>query len=381
LGGEFQVNSYTDYSQFAPAVAMDGSGNFVVVWESYYQDGYGDGIFGRRFDSSGLAQATEFQINTSTDDSQYAAAVAMDGAGGFVVVWQSNYQDGSGAGVFARRFASSGLAVGGEFQVNASTEYFQGSPAVAATGASNFVVVWQDYYAGTMARRVDSSGQPTGDEFQVNNSTGGYIYPKVAGNPAGFLVVWAAYDQALIDRDILGRQFGTSGMPVGGEFQINTTTAMTQNHPAVAANAAGGFVVVWQSEGQDGSGYGVFGQRFAAEAFIIDVDGNGEVDALTDALLILRYIFGFRDATLIAGAVGPGCTRCLADEIESFIAANITSFDVDGNGDVDALTDALLILRYVFGFRGATLIAGAVGPGCTRCLAPEIEGYLDPLVP
>ena len=54
----------------------------------------------------------------------------------------------------------------------------------------------------------------------------------------------------------------------------------------------------------------------------------------------------------------------------------VADFDIDGNGLVEPLTDTLLALRYVFGFRGGTLITGAVGAGCTRCTAPEIEAYM-----
>lgn len=50
--------------------------------------------------------------------------------------------------------------------------------------------------------------------------------------------------------------------------------------------------------------------------------------------------------------------------------------DIDGNGVVDALTDGLLLLRWQFGLRGASLIAGAVDPNATRNTAPLIEAYL-----
>ena len=36
------------------------------------------------------------------------------------------------------------------------------------------------------------------------------------------------------------------------------------------------------------------------------------------------------------------------------------------------LTDGLLVLRHLFGFTGATLTGGALGDGCTRCLAADI---------
>ncbi len=119
------------------------------------------------------------------------------------------------------------------------------------------------------------------------------------------------------------------------------------------------------------------------DTFSLDVDGNGTAAALEDGLLTIRYEFGFRGATLITGAVGTGCTRCTAAAIETYLAqceaAKIT--DIDGNNAIAALEDGLLTVRYEFGFTGATLITGAVGTGCTRCTAAAIEAYLGSLKP
>jgi len=115
----------------------------------------------------------------------------------------------------------------------------------------------------------------------------------------------------------------------------------------------------------------------------LDVDGNNTAAALEDGLLTIRYEFGFRGATLITGAVAAGCTRCTAAAIETYLAqcevAKTT--DIDGNNAVAALEDGLLTIRYEFGFRGATLITGAVGASCTRCTAAAIESYLGSLTP
>ena len=89
LGPEFQVNSYTTSHQASPAVAADGSGNFVVVWESYYQDGSLWGAFGQRFNSAGSPVGSEFQVNIFTTGAQGAVAVAGGVSGSFVVVWES----------------------------------------------------------------------------------------------------------------------------------------------------------------------------------------------------------------------------------------------------------------------------------------------------
>lgn len=109
-----------------------------------------------------------------------------------------------------------------------------------------------------------------------------------------------------------------------------------------------------------------------------DVDRNGRVDALTDGLLFIRHLFGYRGESLIDSALGSDCTRCTSAEIEAFLnqCAVTGASDIDGNGVIDALTDGLLKIRFIFGLRGAALINHSVGDHCLRCTATEIEAYL-----
>ena len=86
-------------------MASDSSGNFVVVWESNNQDGSSSGVFGQRYDSTGAALGPEFRVNTYTTDLQRFPAVASDSSGNFVVVWKS-YQDGSNYDVFGQRYGA-----------------------------------------------------------------------------------------------------------------------------------------------------------------------------------------------------------------------------------------------------------------------------------
>jgi uncharacterized repeat protein (TIGR03806 family) len=115
----------------------------------------------------------------------------------------------------------------------------------------------------------------------------------------------------------------------------------------------------------------------------LDVDGNGNIDGLTDGLLFIRHIFGIRDESLIINAIADNCTNCKAPEIESIIENCAASgvLDIDGNGKIDALSDGLLTIRYLLDVRGAALTNGSVGDGCTRCTAIEIEDYLQNLIP
>src|SRR6188474_823473 len=108
LGPELPINTYTTGAQSRPAVAADAIGNFVVVWTSEGQDGSGNGVFGQRYDSEGTALGAEFPVNTYTTNDQESPSAAMDPSGRFVVVWQSQLQDGSDWGVFAQRFDADG---------------------------------------------------------------------------------------------------------------------------------------------------------------------------------------------------------------------------------------------------------------------------------
>jgi hypothetical protein len=270
LGNEFRVNTYTASSQFGPAVAADSSGNFVVVWASSFQDGSFSGIYGQRYESSGIPLGNEFRVNTSTTNYQVNPTVAMDSAGNFVVVWWSRYPipPGTGFGVSGQRFASSGVPLGPEFRVNTSTGNLRYS-VVGADSMGDFVVVWhndgQDGSGlGVFCQRFASSGMPLGSEFRVNTyTTGSQGYSAVAVDASGnFVVAWQGSSQDGSSYGVFGQRFANSGSPLGPEFRVNDFTPSYQGRPRIAADAAGNFVVVWQSQGQDGSNYGVFGQRF-----------------------------------------------------------------------------------------------------------------------
>ena len=83
---------------------------------------------------------------------------------------------------------------------------------------------------------------------------------------------------------------------------------------------------------------------------------------------------------LTSAAVDTACVRCPAETIDVHLSAIVKLLDIDGNGAADPLTDGILIVRWLFGFKGATLTAGAVDLAhCTRCDAPAIEAYLTTL--
>ena len=112
---------------------------------------------------------------------------------------------------------------------------------------------------------------------------------------------------------------------------------------------------------------------------VLDVDGNGIVHALSDGMLILRWMFELRGNDLIANAVAGNCERCTIEEIEQYLTQHNDALDIDDNDLVHALSDGMLILRWMFELRGNDLVANAVAGNCKRCTIEEIEQYLEDL--
>lgn len=102
LSGEIQVNDYTSYDQDDARIAMDSDGNFIVVWESYDQDGDDNGVYYKQFNSSCVALTGELPVNEETNNSQDDATVGLNDAGNIAFAWESQQQDGDSDGVFTR---------------------------------------------------------------------------------------------------------------------------------------------------------------------------------------------------------------------------------------------------------------------------------------
>jgi hypothetical protein len=115
--------------------------------------------------------------------------------------------------------------------------------------------------------------------------------------------------------------------------------------------------------------------------FSFDVDESLKAQPLTDGLLVIRHLFGFSGDSLTSGAVSGGASRDSSDSIASYLTDADSQLDIDGDGESKPLTDGLLLIRYLFGFSGDSLISGAVGTGAERDTAEEVEAYIQERVP
>jgi hypothetical protein len=402
-GNELLVNTYTTSGQTQPAIDADANGRFTVVWtNTATQDGSEYGIFGQRYSATGGKRGGEFQINEFTSGTQWHPDVGVAADGTFVVVWQDeDGRDGFADGIFGRRFANNGDALGADFQVNSTTQRDQQYPTLSVGADGSFVVAFTSLgkddssaaaESGIFARRFDSSGAPLGNEFQVNVfTTGDQTLPDVAMQPSGgFIVVWQDHEQVGAP-GIFGRLYDATGAPEGSEFDIPENVGTTKERPRVATGSDGSFTVAWESSPQDGSSRGMFARRFAADATplsaefqvnsftigsqyqaAISSDGAEEVVVVWQSPQDGRAdgIFGQRLNTdvVASGTCGDPISFAASTAARSFSGAAVTASDalatlqaavgllscqlcvcdVNGSNTLSS-TDALIILQFAVG--------------------------------
>ena len=209
---------------------------------------------------------SEFQVNTHTDGAQQYPAVTGLLEGDWVVVWLSLFQDGLTFSVRGLRYSgATGAKAGVEFMLNENTNVFRDEPDLAPLPDGGFVTVWSDgptsNDANIVYRQYGNTGSPLGGPQVINTFTDNYQrYPAVASKSDGnFVVVWSSYLQDGDALGVFGQRMRMSLGAIGPEFPVNTTTTDIQWNSEVAYLPDGGFVVVWESKNQDEpGGYGVY---------------------------------------------------------------------------------------------------------------------------
>ncbi|HEX8257295.1 MAG TPA: putative Ig domain-containing protein [Allosphingosinicella sp.] len=273
IGAEFRFNSYTAGSQESPSLLALPGGGFVVSWTSVGQDGSGGGVYGQLYGADGARAGAEFRINATTAGYQQLSSMAATGEDSFVVTWLS--RPGSRDIAVARRFSAvDGTPLGGEIVLDPATTGSVGQPDIAARADGSWLAVWtrsDGAYQETShvyAQRFYANGTRAGTIFQVDRAAAdGVFSPSVTALAGGgYVVAWtvrgAADDPS--ETGIHARLFSAGGAALGPEFRVNAAVADYQIHPDVTALAHGGFAIGWTSRGQDGSGDGVYTRLYSA---------------------------------------------------------------------------------------------------------------------
>lgn len=148
LGEQTKVNTFsaTD-KQIYLSIAMDAEGDFAISWVKL--GNREQVVYFKRINSSGTAQSGETVVDsTEVLEDECFPSIAMTPAGNFVVTWQSKSPGGGDRDVYLQQYNSAGQAIGTKVRVNPIHWGAQSNPSVAIDAAGNFEVVWQSDEAG-----------------------------------------------------------------------------------------------------------------------------------------------------------------------------------------------------------------------------------------
>jgi hypothetical protein len=222
-------------SQASTPLALTSDGGFVVGWSKASslaaQLGFYDlslppltlglsSVYAQRYDAAGIARGSrilvDLELTRAGIDSNPPAIAALPD-GGFIIGYALANAWGLGdsqRGWYARRYNNQGGRVGLRISMDRdaglSSPYQGASPALASSGAGNFVMAW------------------------ANGSNG----------------------------DIAARTYGADGRPLSDTFIVNQLTLGAQDSPSLAVQPGGSFVAGWQTLNVDGSSYSVAARRF-----------------------------------------------------------------------------------------------------------------------
>jgi Domain of unknown function (DUF5979) len=123
---------------------------------------------------------------------------------------------------------------------------------------------------------------------------------------------------------------------------------------------------------------------FANISFVpsLDIDRDGKFLATTDGLLVNRYLRA--KGLYFDGFAGDITTYAALRYADGNTWAHLTdmapSLDIDGDGELDAATDGLLVSRYLLGLRGTALTQNALSANARFTAPADIESRIAALI-
>ena len=208
--------------------------------------------------ASSIAQrGGEYPLVGDTAGHQQNPSVSVTSKGG-LVAWQNATADSGGERIVIQSLGPDYRGVGAPKVVSQNiTGQNDLNPSISVLPEDRYAVVWESgprSSSDIFIRILDAQGQFLTEIQKVNSYHAGVQSDAAtAALPSGdLLVVWASDGQDGSGEGIYGQRFSRAGAELGGEFRVSQTTSQNQSRPAVVAVGADQFVVAWVGESVDG---------------------------------------------------------------------------------------------------------------------------------
>jgi hypothetical protein len=251
---DFRINDIAgkgSLGQTDPDVATGRDGNGVLAWidgragDSYYRD-----LYCQRFSREKGFIGENIWVNEIVSTVSGFCSVAMDSAGGFLIVWTDERKGRKD--VYGQRFSVSGERLGPNFKVNQISTVYVEAPNVAFCPDGRFVIVWMTF-EGIHAKIFSNDGSTLAEDFVVSGPAQPYVEfstPAVSiYGKQNLMIVWCQglrWEGASFN-DIIAQQISMDGDLVGQPLMVNESSWRGDStSPAVSVDCNGNFVVAWK---------------------------------------------------------------------------------------------------------------------------------------
>lgn len=252
LTGTIVVNSYTPGGQGIAKLVSGSNGGKLILWADVTQGA----TWVQRASSSGVLSNDKYLVKKG------AFTLASGSAGSFAVL--ASGVDNLGGGTFATIYDRNGAIMVDSIRLNNSTS-INGSVAMDSLG--NFVVAYTEFKNPKWTisiKRFNANGIMLGAEIPVAESTtsllahSGFDIDGLGNVTISWLNITAS------SPDIWMRRFNSAGASLGEASLVHTYTAGPQSGGDIAMSKSSGFVISWNTLNQDGIGWSIYAQRYAA---------------------------------------------------------------------------------------------------------------------
>ncbi|XOV67735.1 MAG: T9SS type A sorting domain-containing protein [Fluviicola sp.] len=266
---ETLVNSTTASTQQSPAVAMDTAGRYVVAWESELEDGSGFGVYAKIYNADHSVRVSDFLVNTvnTTNDQRNADVAITPDGGSIAIVWQSNHSGSQNWDCMIRFYDINGVAQTSEMNIESSTSS-QMYPEVAASDDMFAVVFMNNLSGGTeyaiSGRQYNATGTAIGAAYTIDSVGQHLSHPTVAMDSSGNVIyAWQHYSVTGDPvTEIRARNYDNTGSATSSVYYLAIESNQNLTNPSLARASTGEFIVAFSYFDQDGDHYGIYGQRF-----------------------------------------------------------------------------------------------------------------------
>ncbi len=364
-------------TQYYPLIVSDGAGGAVIVWRDHNYDGATEHLYAQRLDATGNRLWPTSGVRVCTESAnQVRHQIALDGAGGVIIVWDDDRIAGN-HNVYAQRIDAGGTVQWDAAGIPICTEVHQQTFArIASDDAGGAIITWEESSRnGLYAQRVNANG----DTLWAANGLviceyyiGGRTEPQIVADGSGGAVL--CWNDGRTPRGIYAQRVDAGGNLLWNVDGVSICTALAgQYDPQIASDGNGGAAIAWQ-ENRNVS--------YLGDVYARTVDPYGNVQGPPTGSAVCTDVDEQREIRIATNGKGGGIiswgdSRNAAESWTDIYAGRVQFSGATDDGLPESPSATYLSQNYPNPFNpSTTIVFGLEKPGMVSLRIYDVSGRL-----